>query len=394
MVEDEYTDIGSDDRDSALGDDVSLLTMSVTSSVYNYRYEHGRRYHAYSEGKYLVPNDEPEKDRLDLQHHTFRLTADGALYIAPISKSNVQNVLDVGTGTGIWAIEFAEEHPQASVLGTDLSPIQPELLPPNCSFLIDDADHDWIFHQPFDFIHARAMMAAFKDWPRFLDQSFTNLKPGGYLELQEFHLPPQCLTNPSLNVSLSSSPAESPHPLSPNPIIQWGQYMSTAGSRIGLDFRVASNFGPLLQSAGFVDIHATHFKWPYGPWAKGEKMKMLGRFAAQDLEDGLQASVLGLFTKVLGWTREEVEVFLSSVRKEIREGCEGIWQPVVFWYARRPLPGEAIKPSQTVTTQEITLEPDENYLTTRRQVREERTMAEKDVERTDSAVDAQPSDAV
>jgi ubiquinone/menaquinone biosynthesis C-methylase UbiE len=30
------------------------------------------------------------------------------------------NVLDVGCGTGLWAIEFAEEHPSAKVLGTDL----------------------------------------------------------------------------------------------------------------------------------------------------------------------------------------------------------------------------------------------------------------------------------
>lgn len=32
--------------------------MSATSSVFNFRYENGRRYHAYSEGKYPVPNDE------------------------------------------------------------------------------------------------------------------------------------------------------------------------------------------------------------------------------------------------------------------------------------------------------------------------------------------------
>jgi tRNA1(Val) A37 N6-methylase TrmN6 len=48
----------------------------------------------------MLPNDEIEQDRLDLQHHLFRLTIDGALYLAPIPK-DVQNVLDIGTGTGI-----------------------------------------------------------------------------------------------------------------------------------------------------------------------------------------------------------------------------------------------------------------------------------------------------
>jgi tRNA1(Val) A37 N6-methylase TrmN6 len=47
-----------------------------------------------------MPNDEQEQDRLDLQHHLFRLTAGGALYIAPVPR-DVQSCLDVGCGTGI-----------------------------------------------------------------------------------------------------------------------------------------------------------------------------------------------------------------------------------------------------------------------------------------------------
>lgn len=52
------------------------------------------------------------------------LILDNKLYLAPIEK-NVQKVLDIGTGTGIWAIDFADEHPSATVIGTDISPIQP-----------------------------------------------------------------------------------------------------------------------------------------------------------------------------------------------------------------------------------------------------------------------------
>jgi methylase of polypeptide subunit release factors len=60
---------------------------------------------------------------LDLQHHLCKLTLHGKSHLAPLK--NPKNVLDFGTGTGIWAIEFAEEYPEARVLGTDLSPIQP-----------------------------------------------------------------------------------------------------------------------------------------------------------------------------------------------------------------------------------------------------------------------------
>ena len=117
-----------DQVDEAYGsDNESAFSASVTSSIRAYRQENGRRYHAYKDGSYMIPNDEVENDRLDFQHAMFQLTLGGKLHLAPI-PSDVQNVLDVGTGTGIWAIDFADEYPSASVIGTDLSPIQPGML--------------------------------------------------------------------------------------------------------------------------------------------------------------------------------------------------------------------------------------------------------------------------
>jgi len=54
---------------------------------------------------------------LDLQHHLFLLTLDHKLGLAPPNKpdSKVERVLDLGTGTGIWAVDFADEHPEAEV---------------------------------------------------------------------------------------------------------------------------------------------------------------------------------------------------------------------------------------------------------------------------------------
>lgn len=89
--------------DSALGSDEyeSSRSASITSSIAGYKYENGRRYHAYREGSYLLPNDEAEQARLDLVHHIFRLALDGALYATPLPKP-VKRCLDFGTGTGIW----------------------------------------------------------------------------------------------------------------------------------------------------------------------------------------------------------------------------------------------------------------------------------------------------
>ncbi|CZR62967.1 uncharacterized protein PAC_12864 [Phialocephala subalpina] len=111
------------DADSAIGSMPGSSTVSLRESVFSYVEENGRTYHAFHAGKYIGPNDEEEQERLDLQHHLFVMTMNNKLHLAPIT--NPQNVLDIATGTGIWAIEFAQEYPSASVLGTDLSPIQP-----------------------------------------------------------------------------------------------------------------------------------------------------------------------------------------------------------------------------------------------------------------------------
>lgn len=92
------SDLGSDTA-SNYASDVSD-TSSVTSSMFDYEYENGRRYHAYRAGQYLLPNDETEQERLDMTHHVFLLTLKGELCATHLD--NPQKILDIGTGTGIW----------------------------------------------------------------------------------------------------------------------------------------------------------------------------------------------------------------------------------------------------------------------------------------------------
>jgi hypothetical protein len=53
---------------------------------------------------YPFPNDEQELDRLDMQHHMFKLVMEGKLYHVPLK--NPKQILDIGTGSGIWPIEM------------------------------------------------------------------------------------------------------------------------------------------------------------------------------------------------------------------------------------------------------------------------------------------------
>jgi hypothetical protein len=61
-------EIGYDDDESCYGSSVSSDTTSLSSSVFNYVYENGRRYASERLGNYLLPNDETEQERLDMFH--------------------------------------------------------------------------------------------------------------------------------------------------------------------------------------------------------------------------------------------------------------------------------------------------------------------------------------
>ncbi|KAM6505944.1 hypothetical protein FSOLCH5_014121 [Fusarium solani] len=167
-------DVDSDDHDSAL-DGISAFSeiASLASSIVKYRVENGRTYHAYKAGSYILPNDDQENDRLDQQHHLALLTLNGQLFISPVGKDKkMKRVLDVGCGTGIWSMDFADEHPEAEVLGVDLSPIQPTFVPPNVSFFVDDVEEEWTYASPFDFIYLRAMTGSIRNWPKFFIQAY------------------------------------------------------------------------------------------------------------------------------------------------------------------------------------------------------------------------------
>lgn len=108
----------------------------------------------------------------------------GGLHLAPLRRPS--QILDIGTGTGIWAIEMADTYPDAQVTGTDLSPIQPDLVPPNCVFEIDDATLDWTWDDGhFDFVHVREMFGSIRDWPAFFAEARRCTKPGGWVEIVE-----------------------------------------------------------------------------------------------------------------------------------------------------------------------------------------------------------------
>ncbi len=240
--------------------------------------------------------------RTKVHYHSFRLAIGDQLFYAPINIPT--EILDVGTGTGIWAVDVADQNPAARVLGIDLSPIQPEWVPPNLSFQREDLDDEW--HYPgrkFDLVHTREMNGiAIKDWPQFFVQAFESMKPGGWVECQE--------CEKDIKSDDNTIPQKSW-------VMKWLRLREEGFQRGGMTGRFhPETVANQMRSAGFINMEILRFKMPIGPWPEDLRMRESGSLTLRGLLDHVQGLSVRVFTHYLGWTTEALEVLLMEVRKE------------------------------------------------------------------------------
>ncbi|KAL4928993.1 class I SAM-dependent methyltransferase [Aspergillus undulatus] len=302
-----------DDSDYA-----SVAAGSSTASLASSR-QNGRRYHAYRQGEYMFPNDDREQERLDLHSHICNLALGGNLYRAPLN-AEIKKILDLGTGTGAWAIEMADAFPEAIVTGTDLSPIQPTWVPPNCRFEVDDFELPWNFSHPFDYIHMRGIEGSVKDFDQLFTQAHDNLTPGGWFEICDF----------TVGVFSDDDTAEKATNMQ-----RWRNLLVEASKKFGKQFSVAQNYKQWMTDAGFKNVQEEIYKVPFSPWAKEPQLKELGRWHQANMLEALEAYSLALMTRFLGWTVEDVRVLLAGVRKELTDRTLHIYSRLYVVYAQR-----------------------------------------------------------
>ncbi|KAL1877974.1 hypothetical protein Daus18300_002328 [Diaporthe australafricana] len=287
--------------------------------------ENGRTYVDHETGKYFLPNDPAEQDRLDLQHKAFTIYLEGALYRAPIGRP--EYVLDIATGTGIWAIKFAQEHPQATVIGTDLSMIQPIDVVSNVQFFKEDSEHsDWIHPHPFDYVHLRLAVSCFDDHRTVIRKSFDSLKPGGWIELMD----------PVFQTLCDDNTLQGTHLLRLNGI------MIEAGMAIGRDLQKPLKYKQWLLDAGFVDVVEEVGPGPGNPWPVEPRWKELGRWLMTNTHRALR----GMCWKMLrnyGMEADEVEELLRLASIDVRDTNIHYYYPIYVVYGRKPHEWEIVK---------------------------------------------------
>ncbi|KXH67494.1 TAM domain methyltransferase [Colletotrichum salicis] len=281
------------------------------------------------------PNDVPDREVIveaehqnwaeaEESHTLFRLTFDDRLGTAPPNDpgSKVGRVLDVGTGSGIWAIDYGEEHPKSEVRGIDLSAAQPTFTPRNVKFLIDDLEEPWTYSRPFDYIHSRMMNSSIRDWREYIQNCYDNLNPGGYLELNEIDIAPL-----SDDGTLKAE----------HSICRTVGMLQEASELLGRPYQDVKTLKAVVMEMGFTDVTMQHFKWPTNSWPKEARHKELGVWNNENLTQGWEAICMAPLTRALYWTKNEVLVLMSENRRDFCDRNIHAYFSIWSIYGRKPV---------------------------------------------------------
>ncbi|KAK7435033.1 methyltransferase domain-containing protein [Colletotrichum acutatum] len=131
-----------------------------------------------------------------------------------------------------------------------------------------------------------------------------NLTPGRYLELQEMDLMPQ-----SDDGSLKPDAA----------IVRCFALLGKAATALNRSFQDIPDLVNVMKDIGFVDVSIKKVKWPTNTWPKEQHYKLLGEWAHENCMSGIEGWTMAPLTRGLGWSKQEVEVFLIELLKEFKD---------------------------------------------------------------------------
>lgn len=140
------------------------------------------------------------------------------------------------------------------------------------------------------------------------------LAPGGWVEIKDFDI---AALSPDDSLPRTSA------------ISKWHNKLLEGASLGDINIRAScSNLKQIFQECGFINVKLEVIAIPCGYWNKDRKLKEVGVWQKHCLGEGLEAYSLAIFTRLLGWSLSEVQVFLAEVRSELKNGAYHWYWPL------------------------------------------------------------------
>ncbi|KAF7370213.1 S-adenosyl-L-methionine-dependent methyltransferase [Mycena sanguinolenta] len=130
-----------------------------------------------------------ERRELRDQHEAFVQYFDGKLGLAPLDDLRPSKIIELGSGSGAWAIQAATQFPDAQIVAVDRAPMPERVFPANVHFQMADLTKELEFEaESFDIVHARSVMIHVQNPEDVLRRASRLVKPGGLLLMEETDL--------------------------------------------------------------------------------------------------------------------------------------------------------------------------------------------------------------
>ncbi|KAI0130247.1 hypothetical protein BJ170DRAFT_619313 [Xylariales sp. AK1849] len=280
-------------------------------------------------GKAFLPNDQIERERNILQHQLFLEVLDGKLYLSPVRP---RSVLDIGTGPGLWSLQIAQKFPEAYVLGIDVDPVKPPFHLPNCSFEMMDASKPWTLDHTFDFVHMRMVGELANGKHASFNEIYEHLNPGGWVEITEWIVKFQ-----SPNHSLDK-------------FNLWNHNFHLGLRRFGSSPSWALGWRSVMQEKGCQHVTERKYAVPVNAWPPGKRLQKQGNMMAENVQTFIEGATMPVFTGALGWTQEDVQELVASLRKEVADTNVHAFLTLMTVYCQKPREGSSVSSSAKLST--------------------------------------------
>ena len=313
--------------------------------------ENGRRYHGYK-SEFPFPDDQRTTASLVWPD----LTAEKP-FVAPLDlplKKNTK-ILDVAARGGAWIYSLldSDDGTYAKARVTGLEP----------AWMVGDAGPSWLLHrdlegpwpftakEAFHLIHGEALGGLLKDWDGFYANVFKHLVRGGWVEIREHDLKffPREGKEKDMEGKWDATK-------------QWSELMDDAARKFGKRINMGAEQKELMEKAGLVDVQEQVFKVgelgllsfnikdvpsskcsvltkyhqvPTREW-KDDPTTKHGKYAHRHWILNIEGYSLRLFTKTLGWSKEDTDDLMKRVLQELDQEDLQLYSMFYLVIGRKP----------------------------------------------------------